>query len=94
MSVTMRNLGKNTWTAAQSYRLGSVNPYNNTTWGMSRVDLAPGDNIATNQSKTFTWTVKAPSSPGTYYFQWRMLREGVAWFGSSSLTVIVKVTAT
>ncbi len=93
VSVRMRNTGTMTWTASASIRLGSVNPNDNSTWGMNRVALAGGDSIASGQEKLFTWTVTAPSSAGAYNFQWRMLREGVAWFGPSSTNVVVSVGA-
>ena len=58
---------------------------------MNRVSLNAADNIAPGQQKTFTWTVHAPSTPGQYNFQWRMLREGVTWFGDSSANALISV---
>ncbi|MGD9765261.1 MAG: PQQ-dependent sugar dehydrogenase [Candidatus Binatia bacterium] len=89
VSVTMQNTGGITWTAASNYRLGAL--YGN--WGVTRVLLGAGDSIAPGQQKTFTWTVRAPSTAGTYNFQWRMLQEGVAWFGAPSANVAVVVGA-
>ena len=47
VSVTMRNSGTTTW-APGSHVLGSENPVDNVTWGLSRVALttsvAPGQN--------------------------------------------------
>ena len=96
VSVSMRNTGSTTWTAAQGIRLGAVNPYDNYTWGMNRVSLAGGDSIAPGQEKVFTWNVTAPTTAGTYNFQWRMVRDGVAWFGdlSTNLAVAVSVPPT
>jgi hypothetical protein len=91
VSVTMRNTGTNTWTAALGYNLGAQ-PWDNWSWGATRVGLG-ADSIATNQQKTFTFTVTAPSTPGTYNFQWQMLREGVAWFGNPTPSVLVTVQA-
>jgi uncharacterized membrane protein len=91
VSVTMQNTGSSTWTAAGAYRLGSVNPSNNLTWGMSRVYLSGNDGIAPGQQKTFTWTITAPTTPGTYNFQWRMVQEGVAWFGAATENMVVEV---
>jgi hypothetical protein len=71
--------------------LGSVNPSNNATWGMARVYLAAADSIAPGQQKTFAWTVTAPTTPGMYNFQWRMLQEGVVWFGSSTTNMVIEV---
>jgi len=84
VTVTMRNVGRDTWTAADQYRLGAQRPQDNATWGLSRVELSAAESIATGQDKTFSFSVTAPSSPGFYDFEWRMLKEGVAWFGQRS----------
>ncbi len=81
VSVTMRNIGTATWTAADAFKLGSQNPQDGSTWGTGRVELGGSDSIAPGQAKTFSFQVTAPSSPGVYSFQWRMLKEGVEWFG-------------
>jgi hypothetical protein len=91
VSVTFRNIGTATWTDAGNHRMGSQNPQDNSTWGLSRVSLAPADSIAPGQTKTFDFQVTAPSSPGVYNFQWRMLEEGLAWFGEFSSYVPVTV---
>jgi hypothetical protein len=80
--IAVQNTGTNTWTAADGYKLGAagdVNPF-----GPTRILLDPSDSIATGQSKTFTFTLTAPSTPRTYTVTWRMLRELVTWFGGSS----------
>jgi hypothetical protein len=94
VSVTMKNSGSSTWTAASGHKLGSQNPQDNGTWGTGRVDLAPGESIAPGQQKTFTFNVTAPGVTGSYNFQWRMLREGVAWFGAFSPNVVIQVVQT
>jgi hypothetical protein len=58
---------------------------------MNRVGLASGDSVAPGQQKTFTWTVQAPATAGTYNFQWRMVQDGVTWFGNMSANVAVVV---
>lgn len=90
VSVTMRNSGTSTWTAANQYRLGSQNPMDNQTWGLGRVDVAAS--VAPGQTYTFTFTVTAPQKIGTYNFQWKMLREGVEWFGAVGANAVVNVT--
>ncbi len=94
-SVTVRfsNTGGNTWTKAAGYRVGSINPYDNSTWGMNRVLMNEGDSVAPGEVLALTWTVTAPSTPGWYNFQWRMLQAGVEWFGSPSTNVVVNVQA-
>jgi hypothetical protein len=91
VSVAMKNSGTTTWTAATGYKLGAQNPQDNVTWG-HRVELAAGDAIAPGQTKTFTFNVIAPGTAGTSNFQWRMVREGVAWFGGLSANVGVTVS--
>lgn len=91
VSVTMRNTGTTTWTAAAGYKLGSENPQDNVTWGKNRTQLATGDTIKPGEEKTFTFSVTAPSAAGWYNLHWRMLKEGVAWFGDLSANRIVQV---
>ena len=90
VSVTMYNAGTTTWTAASAHRLGSQNPQDNGTWGTGRVNLPAS--VAPGQSATFTFTVTAPATAGPYNFQWRMLQDGVEWFGAASTNVVINVT--
>jgi Ig-like domain from next to BRCA1 gene len=91
VSVTMRNTGTDTWTQAGAYRLGSQNPQDNGTWGLGRVDVPTS--VGPGQQVTFNFSVTAPATPGTYNFQWRMLQEGVTWFGDFTPNQIVTVNA-
>lgn len=93
VSVTMQNTGTNVWIAAAGYKLGSQNPQDNGTWGTGRVNLEASDSIDHRDQKTFTFEITAPSSAGTYNFQWRMLQEGVSWFGDFTDNVLIQVTA-
>jgi hypothetical protein len=83
-SVTMKNTGGDTWQGVavnptNPYRLGSQDPQDNGTWNISRVDL-PTNTVAPGSQATFNFNPTAPSTPGTYNFDWAMLQEGVAWF--------------
>ena len=60
-----------------------------TTWRTNRVVL-PGD-VPPGGQVTFSFTVLAPTKAGTYNFQWRMVQEGVEWFGASTPNVTVSV---
>ena len=91
VTVTMKNNGGTTWTPASSYRLGSQNPGDNTVWGAGRVNLGGGDSIGSGVSKSFTFNAVAPATPGTYNFQWRMVQDGVEWFGDYTPNVAVAV---
>jgi Ig-like domain from next to BRCA1 gene len=89
VSVTMQNTGSTTWTDQGNYHLGSQNPQDNLTWGINRVSLpaavTPGGQV------TFTFDVTAPTTPGSYDFQWRMVQDGVEWFGDFTPDVLVDV---
>ena len=89
VSLTMRNNGSNTWTAATLYRLGSRNPTDNWTWGPARVALPAS--VSPGAQVTFTFNVTAPSTPGTYNFQWSMVQDGVQWFGELPPNLAVSV---
>src|SRR3989338_1549010 len=91
VSVTMKNVGTIAWTKDTKIKLGSQNPQDNRIWGIGRVELAVGETIAPQAQKTFTFTVKAPNTSGTYDFQWKMLQEGVTWFGGPSTNISVVV---
>jgi hypothetical protein len=94
VSVSMKNSGDTTWTAANSHRLGSQNPQDNGNWGTGRVYLSSSESIAPGGTKTFSFSVRAPASAGTYNFQWRMLREGVEWFGGYTQNIAYRCDGT
>lgn len=90
VSVTMRNPCGSTWTS-DLYRLGSQNPQDNFNWGTNRAYLPPGTNAEPDNTFTFNYTVVAPSSPGFYNFQWRMVNEGAQWFGEFTPNLLVNI---
>jgi len=92
VTVTFKNTGANTWTRAAGHVLYSSNPVGNTTWGPSFVALTTTDSIATGASKSFTFNIKAPTTPGTYNFQWTMRTLGVN-FGQVSTNVAITVAS-
>jgi uncharacterized membrane protein len=95
VSVTVRNAGSTTWTSAgnKPWRLGSQNPQDNNTWNISRVAIAGGQEVRPGETYTFTFTVKAPATPGQYNMQWRMVQDGVQWFGQFTPNRQVTVVA-
>ena len=92
VSVSVYNNGESTWTRAQNYTLMSQSPQNNMTWGLNRVAL-PFESIAPENGVTFTFQITAPSSPGSYVFQWGMQRETYGSFGPGTSPVTVNVVA-
>ena len=93
VSITIQNTGTTTWTQAGGYALSSVNPDDNMTWGLNRVELSPSDSIAPGQSKTFTFNITAPNSAtylsGPLHCDWQMICGGTRFGASSSSTVNV-----
>jgi hypothetical protein len=69
------------WVPERRYRLGSWNPPDNVTWGLSRVEL-PG-RVPALGLVDFNFATRAPTQPGAYPFSWRMVQDGVAWFGEA-----------
>jgi glucose/arabinose dehydrogenase len=89
VSVSFWNTGLTTWSAANGYRLGSQSPHDGLTWGTSRAD--PPGLVAPGAMVTVTFPVRAPTVAGQYEFQWRMLQEGVTWFGEPTPVQTVTV---
>lgn len=89
-TVTMSNTGTKPWTTdASPHNLGSQNPQDNLRWGLGRVAL-PSSPINSGQSATFNFTATAPTTPGTYPFDWKMVEDTVEWFGQTcSKTITV-----
>jgi Ig-like domain from next to BRCA1 gene len=90
VSVRMRNTGSVPWTTGENFRLGSVNPLDNEVWGLRRVVVTK--TVAPGQETTFVFAVKSPGTEGEYTFQWRMVQDGVDWFGDETRNVAVTVT--
>jgi len=84
VSVTMKNLGDNTWTAANNYKLGPATTADDV-WGINRVYMAANAIITKNNQYTFTlnFNIRAPivSTTTVKSSRWKMLRENVQWFG-------------
>ena len=89
VTIKMKNIGNTTWQAGTGYKLGSQNPQDNTTWTSSRAELT--DSVPPGSTAVFTFTVWAPGKAGSYNFQWRMLQEGVEWFGPATPNLVISV---
>ena len=90
VSVLFNNNGITKWSTSTYYNLGSQNPSDNTVWGLNRVSV--GDPVNVGQTKNFTFQIKAPTTPGNYSFKWRMVKDGLEWFGPNTTNVQVSVT--
>jgi len=85
--VTVQNTGNKTWDG--NYRLGAIG--DSDPLASARQYLPTGTTVAPGGSYTFTFTMTAPKNPGTYTTDWRMVHDGVTWFGSyisKNITII------
>lgn len=85
--VEFENAGTETWNAWE-VAVGTADPQDrsspfcDTSWsGCNRPTYLEGAGIPTNSIGRFTFTLTAPSTPGTYVETYRLLRENVTWFG-------------
>jgi hypothetical protein len=92
-SITMQNTGSLTWDSVDPdhHNLGSQSPQDTGTWGTGRIGLG-ASTVAPGASFVFTYTATAPSTPGTYPFQWRMVHDAVQWFGGYTPVQSITVT--
>lgn len=101
--VEYRNTGSSTWQMGGSnpVHLGTWNPqdrssafYTPGNWlGPNRPTEMDVSTCAPNQVCRFTFIMTAPSTPGVYTEYWRLVKEGVAWFGYSGVYFQITVTA-
>lgn len=84
------NTGTRTWDGAGGFSIQSQNPSNNGTWGGSQVPWfnAP---VAPGQQMELLFQATAPSTPGTYNFQWQLYQQGAGLFGQMSANVSITV---
>jgi hypothetical protein len=80
-AVSLRNNG-DTW-ATGEVALASQSPPQNATWGLSRVDVDPGESVRPADEKAFHFQITAPATPGDYDCQWQLL-DGSGFFGQAA----------
>ena len=91
VTLTFTNGGL-TWDSAHIFELQSLNPTNNSNFGMNRLPLTNAPVTGTHNG-VFATTVIAPASAGTFNFQWRPYQGDInVAFGSASTNVVVTVT--
>jgi hypothetical protein len=84
-------MGDTTWTAGENYRLGAVDDQDPFFTNGNRISLGAAT-VAPGQEHTFTFELVAPSA-GTYTTDWRMVRDGVHWFGDLAVRAVAVVCA-
>ncbi len=83
-TVTVRNTGTTTWRSASGYALGAVDDSDPLYTTDTRVRLAADVAVAPGETRDFTIPLTAPGAAGSYTTDWRMVREGVRWFGAAT----------
>jgi hypothetical protein len=91
VSATFQNTTNITWLPTEGYVLASAAPNGNTAWGVSSVPLPMA--VAAGASVTFEFSVVAPTTVGTYNFQWQMNFPAGVPFGLISPATPVEVVA-
>lgn len=96
--IEFTNTGNQVWTHTYT-RLGTSSPYdrsspfcNTPNWlSCSRPTDVDQSSVAKNQVGRFTFILKAPTAPGTYTEKFKLVQEGITWFGPErtwTITVI------
>ena len=88
-TVALTNRGSTTWDPGAGFRIGTQAPQDNSEWGTNRFPL-PGP-LDPEQHTTAVAHLTAPSTPGSYTLQLRMVHEAVDWFGTPSRPVTIGV---
>ncbi len=85
-----RNPGPEKWPLGENFKLGTLQPQDNTTWGLNRVELPKA--TGAGEEVEFRFEITAPTTPGDYVLQLRPLKEMQGWFGAPSTPVKLSVT--
>jgi len=79
VSVTMRNSGYMPWDPGR-HRLGAVG--DSDPFAAARQYISGG--VTVGAGEPYTWTFQmTPTTPGNYVTDWRLVQEGVCWFGDT-----------
>lgn len=94
-TVRVRNRGTSTWTTAAGYALGAVDDADPLHRADTRVRFPTGESVPPGAERVFTFPLQSPGTSGTYVTDWRMVHDGVRWFGdATSQTVGVDCATT
>lgn len=88
-SITLRNVGRATWPAGLT-RIGMTQPRDMASplqaadWLSANRAAALAADVPPGAEGTFTFSLRAPDTPGTYRQYFNLLVEGVAWFSDTA----------
>jgi hypothetical protein len=81
--VDVRNTGTTTWTARGGYALGAVGDSDPLT-ASTRLRLRDDESVAPGEVRRFEFALTSPGRAGMFTTDWRVVREGVRWFGGTA----------
>ena len=96
VSVVLRNTGDASWTCFEGYKFGQKDTdqasftTNHCLINDAQEEIPLYGGIFRGRPKTFTFTLRAPKTPGVFTTHWSMMQEYVGWFGEE-LAVTIKV---
>lgn len=76
IDIVIKNVGTEPWKSDDAIALTVSGTGTGESWGVNRVPLGDDENIAPGEEKTFTFTIAAPRTPGTYQLVWRLEKDG------------------
>lgn len=91
-TVTMKNTGTSTWSDTFGYKLVSVNPVGNSTWGLTSATLPDAGSVSPGAQVTFSVPLIVPQTLGSNNLQWQMAK-GSTRFGATTDNVSITVVA-
>ena len=83
-TLVLENVGSKTWDSKT--RIGTTNPrdrasvFAGSDWIDDHRPDGVSGSVAPGKDYTFSWTLHAPTKPGTYTEKWGVVEEGTAWF--------------
>ncbi len=77
ISLTLENRSSATWSLSNGYTLTFAKG-KRPIWGINQVNLKANEKVPPGASKIFQFSIKAPSTPGLYDFQWQMTKNGTS----------------
>jgi len=104
VSLTVKNTGTATWSAAELYRLATLNQ-NSVKWinlqdggefralNDQRAYLNVADSVAPGATKQFRFAIEAPNTEGQAIFAANIVRDGAAWMTGTGISRFIKIVA-
>lgn len=82
VTVKMKNTDDVVWSKSKGFNLGAVGWGDAPKFGTDRAYLADDQPVGFGKTAEFNFSLAAPSYSGRFNVQFRMVQEGVNWFGS------------